>query len=209
MPNISDKKDITPEEFHKELDKLGLEIKEPEDWSEKIADAINRGVDKSLSIALIAAVAANNVIGNKGEIPWHIPEDMRHFKELTLGHPVVMGRKTFESIMKILGKPLPGRVSVVITRQENYTVPEGVRIYRSLDGALEAFKNQDIFIIGGGEIYSQSIGRADTLYITHVQKTVAGDAHFPKISRGEWELVQEEKHEGFRFATYKRRGKEA
>jgi len=158
-----------------------------------------------MSISLIAAVAENNVIGKKGGIPWHLPEDLKRFKELTMGHPVIMGRKTFESILTILGKPLPGRTNVVVTRQNDYAVPAEVEKYTSTEEALAAHKGEEVFVIGGGEIYAQTIDRADTLYITHVEKTVEGDAFFPPFSQEEWGLREEEKHDGYRFAAYTRR----
>lgn len=154
-------------------------------------------------ISLIAAVAKNNVIGNKNTIPWHIPEDFKHFKDITMGRPVLMGRTTFLSIMQMLGKPLPGRTNIVLS-QEEMEVPEGVHVYHSLDQAFSEWKNKDLFVIGGAQIYRQTIDRAQKLYITHVEQSPEGDTHFPEIKASEWKLVSEEPHTGYRFAIYER-----
>lgn len=155
-------------------------------------------------IAIIAAVARNGVIGNNGSIPWHLPEDLRHFKALTMGKVVIMGRKTFESIMQKLGRPLPGRTNVVITRNKDYEVPSGVKVCHSLDDAVAAYPNDDLWIIGGGEIYRQALDRADTLHITHVEGDYDGDALFPDINPAIWHKTREEPHQGFVFTTYER-----
>jgi dihydrofolate reductase len=154
-----------------------------------------------MSLTLIAAVARNNVIGNKQDIPWRIAEDWAYFKRMTSGHTILMGRKTFES----LGKPLPNRKHLVITRDTAYTVPEGVEVYSSIDAALAAHADEDIFVIGGGEIYRQTIDRADTLYITHIDREVEGDTVFPTIDTAVWHEVSREDHEGFAFVVYKRK----
>lgn len=154
-------------------------------------------------IALIAAVAKNNVIGAKNDLPWYLPEDLKRFKQLTLGQVVVMGRKTYDSIISRLKKPLPGRTSVVISTQ-NLALPNGVELYHNLDDALTAHQNQDIFIIGGAQIFNQSIGLADTLYITQINKDYPGDAFFPTIDLNHWEKIEEEKHEGYSFLTFSR-----
>ena len=155
-------------------------------------------------IAIIAAVAKNNVIGVKNDLPWHLPEDLKRFKELTLGNVVVMGRKTYDSIIGRLKKPLPGRTSVVISTQE-LQLPPGVELYHNLTDALASHKGQDIFIIGGAQIFNQSLNLADTLYITQVDKDVEGDAFFPKIDENFWKKGQEEKFDGYSFVTYKRK----
>lgn len=153
---------------------------------------------------IIAAVAENGVIGDKNKLLWHIPEDLQRFKKLTMGKTVVMGRKTFESILEQLGTPLPGRKNVVITRQNDYITP-GVEIFHSIDEALQAHQNEDIWIIGGGQLYAQTIDKADKLYITHVEKTVSGDTYFPTISPEKWKLASEEKFKGYRFSIYERK----
>lgn len=155
-----------------------------------------------MSIALIAAVAKNNVIGKKGAMPWYLPEDLKRFKKITTGHVVLMGRKTFESILEHLGKPLPDRTNFVITRDDSYQVPEGVVVYTDLEKALSDYQDQDLYVIGGGEIFSQTFDRADKLYITHIDKEYDGDVFFPEIDPSVWQKAAEEKHEGFEFAEY-------
>lgn len=155
-------------------------------------------------LTLIAAVATNGVIGKNNELPWHLPEDLKHFKTLTTGHTVLMGRKTFESIVTRLGKPLPERKNIVITRQTDYQVPEGVFVYQDIETALKNHAEEKIFVIGGAEMYRQTIDLADTLEITHVDQTVDGDATFPFIDPKIWHPTAEEKHEDFSFVTYSR-----
>jgi dihydrofolate reductase len=142
------------------------------------------------AIALIAAVAENGVIGSGGEIPWRLPSDFAFFKRTTLGKPVVMGRKTFESI----GRPLPGRTNLVVTAQPGYQ-PEGVEIMASLETALVRAREiasrdgvDEVMVIGGGEVYRTTIGIADRLYITHVAVSPLGDAQFPEIDPAVWEV---------------------
>lgn len=129
-------------------------------------------------LSIIAAISTNRVIGRDNKIPWHISEDLRRFKALTIGHPIIMGRKTFESI----GKPLPKRANIVITRDKDYSAP-GIDVAHSIEEAIEAAKtkegSEEIFIIGGGQIYSQSIHLADKLYLTVVDQEIKGDVFFP------------------------------
>jgi dihydrofolate reductase len=158
-----------------------------------------------MSLALIAAVANNNVIGIKNQLPWNIPEDLQHFKTLTMGKTVLMGQKTFESMLGYLGKPLPGRHSVVISKNPAFTPPPGVELYRDLQVALDAYAGKELFVIGGASIYQQTIDHADTLYITHVDREVEGDAYFPKIDPGIWQKESSEAHKGLAFAVYKRK----
>ena len=155
-------------------------------------------------IAIIAAVAKNNVIGIKNRLPWNLPEDLKRFKELTAGKTVMMGSKTFESIVSMLGKPLPNRTNVVLAREANYKVPEGVILQTSIPDALRNYGSSDIFVIGGGEIYRQTIDLADTLYITHIDKEVEGDTHFPIIDPKKWHQVSNDPNDGYSFAVYKR-----
>jgi dihydrofolate reductase len=141
-------------------------------------------------IILIAAVAENNALGKNNELLWHLPKDFKRFKEITSGHHIIMGRKTFESFPK----PLPNRTHVVITRQKDY-VCEGCIVVQDLEKAIAACpKNEDIFIIGGGEIYSQSIHLADQLDITRVHHSFDADVYFPEIDSKIWELISEEVH---------------
>ena len=130
-------------------------------------------------ISVIAALAKNRVIGIENRLPWRLPEDLAHFKALTLGHPILMGRKTFES----LGRPLPGRTNIVITRNPDYG-SEGCLVAGSIPAALALCETaEEVFIIGGAELYAQSIPLADRLYLTEVDIEVKGDAWFPDYDR--------------------------
>lgn len=142
-------------------------------------------------ISLIAAVARNNVIGSNQTIPWHIPSDFAWFKQTTMGKPMIMGRKQFETFTR----PLPGRPHIVVTRQHDYA-PEGVIVRRSLPEAMaaarrmaEASERDEIMVIGGGDIYAQALPLADRLYISHVDLEPEGDVHFPPIDPLIWEIV--------------------
>ena len=153
-----------------------------------------------MSITLIAAISKNNVIGTEGRLPWHIPEDLKRFKTLTVGKVVLMGRKTWESIPDKF-RPLPGRTNVVVTRQPDYPVPAGVQTFQSIDDALK----NDVMVIGGAEIYRQTIDRADRLEITHVDRVIEGDATFPAIDPSVWKETIRDDRDGFSFVTYARR----
>ncbi|UYO00748.1 MAG: dihydrofolate reductase [Devosia sp.] len=144
-----------------------------------------------MPISLIAAVARNNVIGANGTMPWHIPSDFAWFKKTTMGKPMVMGRKQFETFPR----PLPGRPHIVVTRQEGYA-PEGVIVRHSLEegiAAAEALAREggvdEIMVIGGGDIYAQAMAVADRLYITHVDMAPEGNVLFPPIDPGIWRVV--------------------
>ncbi len=152
-------------------------------------------------IALIAAISENNCIGKSGTLPWYIPEDLKRFKNITTGHTVVMGRKTWESIPEKF-RPLPNRKNIVITRNTDYPVPEGVILYHSVEEVLK-HEEGDIMVIGGAEIYAQSIGHADMLYITHIRTVIEdGTAFFPAIDPTIWKESEREDHERFSFVTY-------
>lgn len=144
----------------------------------------------SFTLTIIVAKAENNVIGNENQLIWHLPNDLKHFKNLTSGHPIIMGRKTFESI----GKPLPNRTNIVITRN-SYWNAEGVLIANSLDEAIEKAKEFDleIFIIGGGNIYEQAMDLADVLVVTEVHHSFEGDTKFPEIDLNIWKEISREK----------------
>lgn len=151
------------------------------------------------------AIAHNGVIGSNNDLPWYLPEDLKHFKELTTGHTVVMGRKTFESIMKRLGKPLPNRTNVVITSQTNYQAPPGVLVYNDLDIALDDLKDQEkVFLIGGYNIFKAGIEKAQTMFVTHINKDYEGDISFPEIDWNRWQKTAEESHPEFTFAQYEK-----
>ncbi|HAT04082.1 MAG TPA: hypothetical protein DCS29_04955 [Candidatus Magasanikbacteria bacterium] len=157
-------------------------------------------------LSLIAAIADNNCIGKNNKIPWNIPEDFQYFKKITLGKTCLMGQKTFESILEYLGKPLPGRKNVVITKNTEYQAPDGVKVFHSIDNAFTALKDEEVFVCGGASIYAQTIDRVDTLYITHVHQVVDGDTFFPEIKKGTWEETNRDNREGFSFVIYKRKG---
>ncbi|MBY6187163.1 type 3 dihydrofolate reductase [Marinobacter hydrocarbonoclasticus] len=139
-----------------------------------------------MRIALIACMARNRVIGKDNQMPWHLPADLKHFKAVTLGKPVVMGRRTYESI----GRPLPGRHNIVITRQSGYA-PEGVTVVASIEAAIAAAGAvEELMIIGGGELYAAMLPQADRLYITDVDLDVEGDTHFPDYRPLGWTEVE-------------------
>lgn len=142
-------------------------------------------------ISVIVAVASNGIIGGGNNMLWHITEDLRRFKRITSGHPVIMGRKTFEAI----GKPLPGRLNIVITRQKEYA-HEGITVVGSLHEAINMFDpEEEIFVTGGGQIYAQALPLATKLYLTTVMHDYEGDTKFPEWNRDEWLEVNREYHE--------------
>lgn len=138
-----------------------------------------------MKIAMIAAMANNRVIGKDNQMPWHLPEDLRHFKAMTLGKPVVMGRKTYESI----GRPLPGRHNIVISRQADLMI-DGVTTVTSFDDAkLAAGDCEELVIMGGGQLYEMLLSQADILYLTEIALDVEGDTYFPDWNDGSWKEV--------------------
>lgn len=153
-----------------------------------------------LELVLVAAVAQNGVIGAGGGLPWHLPEDLAHFKQLTWGHVLVMGRRTFEAI----GKPLPGRRTIVVTRTRDWSAA-GVQVAESLDDAIDKAGSGPVMIVGGGEIYAQAMPRATRLEISHVPGEVSGDTFFPPIDPDQWRQVSREPRKGFEAATYVRK----
>lgn len=166
-----------------------------------------------LRLAVIVAAAENGVIGRNNALPWHLPEDLRYFKRVTMGKPIVMGRKTFESI----GRPLPGRTNIVITRNRAYQAA-GIKVVSSLDAALSLAADialidgvEELVVIGGAEIYRTAIPRADRLYITEVHAEIEGDALLPDIDWENWLEVVRERHPAqgsnphdYSFVTYNR-----
>lgn len=141
-------------------------------------------------ISIIAALAENRVIGINNTLPWRLPNDLKHFRRLTTGHAIIMGRKNYESI----GKPLPERTNIIITRNRDYRA-DGCLIAHSLDEAMALAKNDpEIFVIGGAEIYRTALARSDRLYLTRVHATIAGDTYFPEFDETEWQEISRERH---------------
>jgi dihydrofolate reductase len=152
------------------------------------------------NVTLIAAVGRNGVIGADNDMPWRIPDDFAYFKRTTLGHPIVMGRKTFDSI----GRVLPGRRTIVVTHQPDWAHP-GVETAHSLSEALSlAGPADEVFICGGGQIYAEAMPWAHRLLITEVDESPEGDVHFPEIDISDWREVSREPREGFSWVAYER-----
>jgi dihydrofolate reductase len=160
-------------------------------------------------IAIIVAAAENGAIGSDNRLPWHLPDDLKRFKALSLGKPVVMGRRTFDSI----GRPLPGRTNIVVSRQAGLAI-EGVLVVQSLDAALAAAGSvPEIVVIGGAEIFRQVLPRTDTIHLTRVHAPVAGDVFFPELDPAQWREAAVEHHAAderhqyaFSFVTLQRIG---
>jgi len=149
----------------------------------------------------IVAHDKNKLIGGNNKLLWHIPEDLKRFKKITTNSVVVMGRKTYESI----GKPLPNRINVILTKNKNYKV-DGCIVLNSVDEIIMEFKNTpEVFIIGGGEIYKQFLSYIDRIYVTLVEGNYEGDSYFPEYSEYDWKCFYEEKGEGFTYKTYIRK----
>lgn len=160
-------------------------------------------------LAFVVATAENRVIGRDNQLIWHLPADLKHFKQLTQGHPVVMGRRTYESI----GRPLPNRTNIVVTRQTDWQAT-GCETVHSVPAALEraAQLDEEVFVIGGAEIYQQALPAADTIYLTEVHHEFEGDVLFPELDHAVWREVSRQRHEAddkhaypFSFVTLKRR----
>ncbi|MFZ5503137.1 MAG: dihydrofolate reductase [Pseudomonadota bacterium] len=167
-------------------------------------------MDSPGKFAIIVAMAKNRTIGVNNTLPWHCPADLQHFKQLTMGHHMIMGRKTFDSI----GKPLPGRTTVVVSRTPNLQIP-GCIVVNSLPEAIaRCARDSQPFVVGGEDIYRQALAFVDTLYITEIQQDVLGDAAFPEFSKDTWREMSREKHYQqlpqpleYHFVTYSRNGK--
>ncbi len=142
----------------------------------------------AVKTSIIVAMAENRCIGKDNQMPWHISDDLKRFKTLTTGHPVIMGRKTFESILGYLGKPLPKRENIIISRSD-FKTEHNTQVFADIRSAVNHGKSiatDEIFIIGGAQIYAQSIQYADKLYLTKIHKAVDGDAFFPEFNEDEW-----------------------
>ena len=150
-------------------------------------------------IIIIVAVAKNNVIGKDNKIPWHISDDFKHFKELTLNHPIIMGKNTYLSLPK---RPLPERENIVLTFLDDPFNEQGITIKHSLKDALEYTENKDVYIIGGASVYKQAMEFATKLEITSIEMEYQGDTFFPEISLDIWKLIKEDKRDGYSFQTY-------
>ena len=143
-----------------------------------------------MRLSLIVAMAKNRVIGSNNQMPWHLPADFAYFKKVTLGHPVIMGRKTFESI----GRPLPGRRNIVVSRNPAFRA-EGVDIMTSLDAAIKACQNTEAFVIGGATLYAEALPHADRLFITEVDASPNGDTLFPSLDKNLWREITRARRE--------------
>jgi dihydrofolate reductase len=160
-----------------------------------------------VKLSLVVAVSKNNVIGGDNKLLWHLPADLKHFKNITYGHSIIMGRKTFESI----GRALPGRRNIVVTRQEYFNA-EGCTVVKSLQAAVDLCQDEkEVFIIGGAEVYRQAIHAADKIYLTRIYKAFEGDVFFPELSFSDWKLTKYQRfhaddsnHYEYSFAEYER-----
>lgn len=165
-----------------------------------------------MRVALIVAVAANNVIGRNNQLPWHLPQDLKYFKAVTLGKPIIMGRKTYESI----GRPLPGRTNIVVSRNPQWCAAEGVVVCASLDEALNHARqllagvdDAEAMIIGGAALYGVALPQVERIYLTRIAAEVEGDAWFPELDAREWHVISEQEGEKdaallHRFVVYER-----
>lgn len=162
---------------------------------------------KTPRLNLIVAMARNRTIGRNNTLPWRLPEDLQFFKRTTLGHPIIMGRNTYESI----GRPLPGRRNIVVSRQENYRAA-GCEVVSSLEAALALCQStQDVFVIGGSQLYALALPQAERLYVTEIKQEVEGDAHFPPFEHLGFNQTHRETHQAtapntfaFDFVTYEK-----
>ncbi|HLU53700.1 MAG TPA: dihydrofolate reductase [Acidimicrobiia bacterium] len=152
-----------------------------------------------MPVTIVAAVARNGVIGRDNDLPWRIPEDLRRFKQLTMGGVLVMGRRTYESI----GRPLPGRRTIVVSRDPGLRI-DGVEVAASLEEALALAGDGGVYVVGGGEVYRQAMDLADVLEITEVDAEPEGDTYFPEIDPAVWRQVARRPGAGFTFVRYER-----
>jgi dihydrofolate reductase len=149
-----------------------------------------------MRISLIAAMSRNRAIGIDNGLPWRLPADQRYFKAKTMGHTLIMGRRTFDSIGR---RALPGRPTIVVTREPGYAVP-GVEVAHSLDEALQGAQGDEVFVVGGEAIFREALPLADRLYLTRIEQDFPGDTFFPDFDEAAWQLVESERHEATPFA---------
>lgn len=155
-----------------------------------------------MRVTLVAAVGRNGVIGRDGDLPWERTGDLAHFKRLTMGHVLVMGRRTYESV----GRPLPGRTTIVLTRRSDWPAPDGVRVAPDLDAGLRiaAEVDDEVFVVGGAQVYAAALPLANLLVLTEVDQAPEGDAWFPDVDWSEWRESGREPRDGFTIVTYER-----
>lgn len=159
-----------------------------------------------MEVVIIAAVAANGVIGRDGSLPWHLPADLAHFKETTMGHPVIMGRVAFEDVLSHLEEPLPGRTNIVLSRS-GVEAPPDVNVVSSLEAALEvaAVQRSDVaFVAGGATVYEQTLNRADRMILSELHDAYEGDVTFPAWDESAWRVVSRTDREDFDIVEYER-----
>ena len=153
-----------------------------------------------MTVTLLAAVGANLVIGRDGDMPWHLPQDLAHFKATTMGHTMVMGRKTYDAI----GRALPGRRTIVITHQRGWHAPS-VEVSHSLSEAFALAGPTEVFVVGGSEVYRQAMRFADRMMLTEIEQSPEGDTFFPTVEPAHWHEITRQAQDGFAFVTYERR----
>jgi dihydrofolate reductase len=152
-------------------------------------------------ISLIVAMAKNRVIGDGNRIPWHVPGEQKLFKQVTMGHHIVMGRKTYESI----GRLLPGRTTVIVTRRRDYVVPGAIVAHSLQDAINAAARDEEIFVIGGAELFREALRVADRIHLSIVDAEPEGDVFMPEMNRDEWREISAEEYPGFRYTLLERR----
>ncbi|MGQ4556150.1 dihydrofolate reductase [Halobellus sp. GM3] len=173
-------------------------------------DALDAVDELDLNLVLIAAVSENGVIGRDGGMPWHFPADLRHFKRTTVGHPVIVGRKTYQTVIEGLGEPFPGRTTVVLSSQ-SLDLPAGAVLANSVEEAIEvaaADANdrgvETAYVAGGGRVYEQFLPFATRMVLTEIHESYEGDTRFPEWDESEWTETGRERHSAFDFVTYER-----
>jgi dihydrofolate reductase len=174
---------------------------EPSDLERHAAETARSVTGRRKRVVLVAAVADNGVIGRGGDIPWHLPEDLRHFRATTMGHTVLMGRRTYDSI----GRPLPGRANVVVTRNRDWSA-EGVCVVHSVSEGIERCQDLDgdVMVIGGGDVYAAVMPVADAQVLTEVHAAPEGDTYYPDWDRSQWREVSRTPHAGYDFVWWER-----